>query len=45
MITPAYVQTMARYNIWQNANIYGAAALVDDTQGKADLDFLRTISR
>lgn len=36
MITPAYVETMARYNTWQNANIYGAAALLDDAQRKAD---------
>jgi uncharacterized damage-inducible protein DinB len=25
MIGPAYVQRMARYNRWQNANLYGAA--------------------
>ncbi len=30
MITPAYVQTMARYNIWQNENIYAAAARLPD---------------
>ncbi|HMN36985.1 MAG TPA: DinB family protein [Hyphomicrobium sp.] len=32
MITPAYVQTMARYNTWQNANIYGAADKLSDGQ-------------
>ena len=26
MITPEYVQTMARHNVWQNENIYGAAS-------------------
>ena len=25
MIDPAYVQRMARYNRWQNANLYGVA--------------------
>ena len=30
MITPAYVQTMTRYNIWQNDNIFGAAARLPD---------------
>lgn len=25
MITPGFVQTMARYNRWQNSNLYGAA--------------------
>ena len=30
MITPAYVQTMTRYNIWQNENIFGAAARLPD---------------
>ncbi len=36
MITPAYAQTMARYNTWQNANLYGAAAKLPDQERKAD---------
>lgn len=36
MITPAYAQTMARYNTWQNANLYGAASALSDEQRKAD---------
>ena len=36
MITPAYAQTMARYNTWQNANLYGAAGALTDEQRKAD---------
>jgi uncharacterized damage-inducible protein DinB len=35
MITPGYVQTMARYNTWQNENIYGCAARLDDENRKA----------
>ena len=31
MITPAYLRRMARYNRWQNENLYGAA----DTLGEA----------
>lgn len=34
MITPSYAQTMARYNTWQNANIYGAADKLTDEQRK-----------
>ena len=30
MITPAYVQMMARYNQWQNNNLYSAAGHLDD---------------
>ena len=30
MITPAYVQMMARYNQWQNHSLYGAADTLDD---------------
>lgn len=30
MIDPAYVRTLARYNAWQNDNLYGAAAGLDD---------------
>ena len=36
MITPAYAQTMARYNTWQNSNIYGAAGRLDDSNRKSD---------
>jgi len=36
MITPAYVQTMARYNAWQNHSLYTAAATLDDTAREAD---------
>jgi uncharacterized damage-inducible protein DinB len=32
MITPAYCQTMARYNGWMNSNIYHAAATLTDEQ-------------
>lgn len=32
MITPAYVQTMARYNAWQNRSLYGAADTLTDAQ-------------
>ncbi|POR53403.1 DinB family protein [Bosea psychrotolerans] len=30
MIDPAFVQTMARYNAWQNDNLYTAAASLTD---------------
>jgi uncharacterized damage-inducible protein DinB len=30
MITPAYAQMMARYNQWQNNNLYSASAKLDD---------------
>lgn len=36
MISVAYVRTMAHYNTWQNRNIYGAAAQLNDTQRKED---------
>jgi uncharacterized damage-inducible protein DinB len=36
MISVAYVQTMARYNTWQNRNIYGAATGLTDAQRKED---------
>ncbi len=32
MITPAFAQTMARYNRWQNQSLYAAAARLTDTQ-------------
>jgi uncharacterized damage-inducible protein DinB len=35
MITPSYAQTMAHYNTWQNANIYGAAAALRDEDRKS----------
>ena len=31
MITPAYARTMAVYNRWQNANLYGRADHLTDT--------------
>lgn len=36
MITPSYVQTMARYNQWQNGSIFGAASRLGDGDRKAD---------
>jgi len=36
MIDPAYVRRMARYNRWQNQNLYGAAdALSDEAPSSA----------
>jgi uncharacterized damage-inducible protein DinB len=35
MITPGYVQVMARYNTWQNQNLYGAAERLSDADRKA----------
>jgi uncharacterized damage-inducible protein DinB len=32
MITPAYAQTMARYNRWQNRSLYAAASRLTDAQ-------------
>jgi len=32
MISAAYVQTMARYNTWQNRNVYDAAGKLTDAQ-------------
>jgi uncharacterized damage-inducible protein DinB len=32
MITPAYAQRMARYNAWQNANLYGAAERIPESE-------------
>ncbi|MET1046797.1 MAG: DinB family protein [Hyphomicrobium sp.] len=34
MISPFYVRTLARYNAWQNANIYGACENLSDAQRK-----------
>ncbi|WP_332692817.1 DinB family protein [Bosea sp. (in: a-proteobacteria)] len=36
MINPAYVSTMARYNAWQNDNLYGAAATLTDAARRQD---------
>lgn len=35
MITPAFCQTMARYNAWQNQSIHHAAAGLDDAAREA----------
>ena len=34
MISPDYVRRLARYNAWQNANLYAAAATLTDAQRK-----------
>ncbi len=34
MITTAYVQCLARYNHWQNENLYGCAARLPDSERK-----------
>ena len=36
MITPGYVQRMARYNRWQNENLYGAADELSDEARRMD---------
>ena len=36
MITPAYCQTMARYNAWQNLSIYTAANGLDEAARNED---------
>ncbi len=36
MITPDYVQMMARYNKWQNRSLYGAADILDDEERRMD---------
>ena len=44
MITPEYVRTLARYNLWQNTNIYGAASTLADDQRREDRGaFFRSI--
>lgn len=35
MIDPSFARTMARYNRWQNQNLYGAASALDDAARKA----------
>ena len=37
MITPAYIQLMARYNTEMNRRIYAAAARLSDEQRRADV--------
>jgi uncharacterized damage-inducible protein DinB len=34
MIDPGYVQRMARYNSWQNGNLYGVADTLSDAERK-----------
>ena len=36
MITPAYVHMMARYNQWQNGNLYTTATGLDDASRKQE---------
>ena len=36
MIYPAYVQRMARYNRWQNANLYGVADTLSDEERRRE---------
>jgi uncharacterized damage-inducible protein DinB len=36
MIDPAYVQRMARYNRWQNANLYGVADTLSDAERRRE---------
>ncbi len=36
MIGPDHVRTMARYNAWQNENLYGAADTLDDAARRAE---------
>ena len=35
-MTPEFCRTMARYNAWQNANLYGAAAGLPDDERRRD---------
>lgn len=44
MISPDFVRVMARYNRWQNANLYAAADTLDDAARRADRGaFFRSI--
>jgi len=36
MIDAAYVQSFARYNLWQNESLYAAAATLSDAQRRED---------
>jgi uncharacterized damage-inducible protein DinB len=38
MIDPAYVRRMARYNRWQNANLYGVADQLSDDERRRERD-------
>ena len=38
MIDPGYVQRMARYNRWQNDNLYGVADTLPDAERRRDRD-------
>jgi uncharacterized damage-inducible protein DinB len=45
MMTPAFCQTMARYNGWMNSNIYHAAATLSDEQRTRDVGaFFRSLN-
>ena len=37
MISPAYCQTMARYNSWMNDRLYAVCAEIPDAQRKTDI--------
>lgn len=44
MITPRYVQTMARYNRWMNGKVFAASDRLPDVERKADAGaFFRSI--
>src|SRR5262245_41052231 len=46
MIDPAYVQRMARYNRWQNENLYGVAdRLSEDERGRERAAFFGSIHK
>jgi hypothetical protein len=36
MIDGAYVQRMARYNLWQNQNLYGVADTLSDDERRRE---------
>ena len=36
MIDPAYVRRMARYNRWQNQNLYGVADTLSDDERRRE---------
>jgi uncharacterized damage-inducible protein DinB len=36
MIDPVYVQRMARYNRWQNDNLYGVADTLSDEERRRE---------
>lgn len=44
MIDRSYIETMARYNAWQNSNLYGAASTLSDEARRSDRgSFFRSI--